>query len=490
MLFIVKLDFGGSKMTRNKEGNDKILSKQQIIIAKESEIISLNEKIFQNFLSLLEPYKSKLFHENPETKSLMYLGGLLCDTIYKQQKYFRTAGMIKQIAPFATFITENKVKHIYQKCHTLQKAISKKEMRKLPPILKEVERFLSDIKISPQHDQLILNLALVTGYNLYGKAVKSSLKNNSTNLATLKKDLSMPEEIMLKNYASDFSFQYGYFLARYFFTVEEIQRKKMKTSSLLKKLHAFQNQGTLIATTFLIREINLVSLKLLGFNWQFGSKEIQSELPGSEFQIALFKLMFEEFKNVDSINKDSLLLGFGTGFSLSYFDITNLKNPFKIKDDTAPKFDKNGNRLIIEDYFIEEFDKKFQNNDSIIEQIGFLQGILLKSLSGEENQKLKTNRLIKQFNFQFRHFTPKNIIRIENEIYHVLISLWIHDFTQNPKLVRSNVTLKYWKIRLKLITLIGIMNFNEERENPAAVISLMQGFESFNKLYKIYNPNN
>ncbi|MHA1360053.1 MAG: hypothetical protein ACTSRC_18190 [Candidatus Helarchaeota archaeon] len=481
----MKQDCGRVSMLGSNKMNNEVPPRPAIDTIKEQKISTFNEQVFQNFKNLINSLDSHFFQEHSELELLMYLGGLLNDSIYKQQKYFRTAGLIRQVAPLATVITDDKVNRIYQKCRMLQKIISQKEMRKMPLVIKELDQQMPNIEISSKQNQLNMNSALVAGYNYYGVAVKAVLEGE---LKPIGEGYHLQEDLKLPNYVKDTSFHFGLYLARYFFMIEELQRKKLKTSSLIKKLHSILKQGTLRSAEFLIRELNLVSLKLLGFSSTSESnKEIKSELSGSQYQTVLFKLMMEKFNDVSKIEKNSLLLGFGTGFTTFNFPFSQ-KDPFEIPEDINPVLDANGNRIILEEYFIEEFNKKFRKTNALREQIGFLQGILLKSLSSEEKQRLKTNRLIKQFNFLFRCYSSKNMIKIQNEIYHALLSLWMNELIKHPNLERSSFALRFYRIRMKLISLLGKIDLNDEREDPAAILALMQGFELFGKLYMIYNP--
>jgi hypothetical protein len=204
----------------------------EVIYEDEKSIQSLNKIIQNHFEKLMESIKDSKYFKRLENKLMMYLGGLLNDTIYKQQKYFRTTGLLKQIVPFANYITETKIMTLYNACYRLQKAISKKEYKKYPEILNKTKQIIDDFSFPDKISQFDLHFSLISGYNLYGLAVSNALESLKKPLKERERILSninltdldnYPRFMDLPIYKTNSSFQLGYLLGSYYFTIEEMQ---------------------------------------------------------------------------------------------------------------------------------------------------------------------------------------------------------------------------------------------------------------------------
>jgi hypothetical protein len=470
----------------------------EVIYEDEKSIQSLNKIIQNHFEKLMESIKDSKYFKRLENKLMMYLGGLLNDTIYKQQKYFRTTGLLKQIVPFANYITETKIMTLYNACYRLQKAISKKEYKKYPEILNKTKQIIDDFSFPDKISQFDLHFSLISGYNLYGLAVSNALESLKKPLKERERILSninltdldnYPRFMDLPIYKTNSSFQLGYLLGSYYFTIEEMQRKVISTKGLIKDLHPFLNIKNDKAIKVLLTQINLISLKLLGMNSRNDSKgdksrsNIRSFLPGNRLQLAIFNILCD---SIEDLQIDYALLGFGSAFTYYYSHyLKNIEEPFLIESEPEPKLDDKGKRIVLEYDLIQEYNTK-KSLFSDDEKIAYLQGLLFNSLQYSEKKLLNTNRLAKNFSFLYRNFNQPNIIKFQVDIYHTFISLWIQTSIQNEKSNIFNNRLQ--RVRLKLIELLGNFEWKDYIEKPGASIALIQGYNSFNKLYRKLNP--
>ena len=459
------------------------LSKNSKIEENKEEVENIYKEFKNQFELILKKFKDGKYLQENDTNFMFYLGALLNDTIFRQQKYFRTSGLLKQIVPFYKYISIEKAEMILNICLRLQRSISRTKMIKTSPLKKVAETLFNNISekefISSDED---LALCLITGYNLYSKAIFDVFSKEKSY------ELQYIKLWEFSNYKDNNSFKIGFLIAIYFFKIEEMQRKFLKTMSLLKKINRFLRKPKMKEAKKFLKEINSIALKVHSTMKYTSNKKskIRNYLPGDFIQLRLFEYLNMELDS--DINSLELFLGFITGFIWRYnFRLHKIKldiDPIKQVNEPE-RILKNDQIVVTEEHFIKSLiEKNFQNQNA---ETSYLLGILFQAISQDEEKILKTRSLLKQFSFLFRTFELKNIKKTYLEIFRVYIKLWMNKVktTYNPK----EQTVKYFRkfpyIGAQLVFNFGkIIDFVNENNITLAFI---QGYDSFRRLYNKLN---
>lgn len=450
---------------------------------EKEEDKKFQKKFNRQFELNLEMFKEGRYLQEEDCKFMSYLGALLNDTIYRQQKYFKTSGLLKQIVPFYKYISKNKAEVILNTCIRLQRSISRTKKIPMSPLKNETERLfkaLSEEDFTSSDEDL--TLCLVMGYNIYSKAIFKVISEKESYIPNYN------ELWNLSNYKDSNSFKIGFLLAIYFYKIEEMQRNHLKTMSLLKDLMRFLRKPELREVKKFLREINSVVLKVHS-TIRFKSRDtakIQSFLPGDFIQLNLFEFLNKH--SPSEIDNKDIFLGFIAGFIWRYhfrfYKIELGLEPVNQVNEPE-RLQKNGQIIVTEEQYINSLKKKdFQNKN---EETAYLLGILFQAISNDEEKRLQTSSLLKKFSFLFRNFKQKNIKLTYFEIFRTYIKLWIKKIktTFNPK----EQTVKYFS-KFPHIGAQLVMNFGRKLDGSnkdAMILAFIQGYDSFGRLYRKLN---
>ena len=442
----------------------------------------------KSFLEITKKYESGYYFQDPILKLMIALGAAVNNLFYKQQRYFRTFGLIKKISTLYRFISKKKVEIILKTLKNLDDSLKKSKFKMKHnyknPFIQDVENLIVQIDEEDfKNKQEDLIVAFISGYNLYSKAVSKVFSERSEKPEDRKEEKAEKYEILLNypNFKENESFIIGYFLGLYYFKMVYWQKEKLKTLSLIKHLHTFLGAGDLRAIKKILHQVNLIVLKVFSIKIQDESSEstkIHYHLPYEQYQINLFQILNRLEGDFDS---QYTLLGFGAAFSILN-DFGYLKKKAEKVDFSPERVVKNGQIIITEDHYLKYYKEVVSSElHTDGENLAFLSGILLNSLIYEENRNLGLTKLKKSFSFPFRNLNQQNILKLQNMLYHTLLSIW-----GEMKKKGKDFTI-YPKIFIEILNLFG--NLEEEIYDGLSSIALIRGFDSMNELYKIYGED-
>ena len=477
ILYLQKENYGRTNM------NNAQLQSQDNINTDE-EIIDYNQEIQKAFNKLLENPKLQFLMKNEETYSLLLVGALVNDTIYKQQKFFQTSGILKKITPLLNYISLERTKNMLNMCEKLQRSIAFKKHIKMTFLYKLVTKKVSQICDKLQENQFQLSLGFITGYNLYSEAISEVFFKNESKKGFQEQINDVKKITSLNNYTNNNGYKFGLIFGLYFFSIQYNQSKKFRTLNLLKKQIPFIRRPDWKNTIRLLHEINSVNIKLLS------TREIERRdgvvipktfLLGSHLQLELIKYIdsYQDYHAYDILN------GFGTAL-IYYRDFNKLlltEDPFEI---TPTQLTKEKQKTSKEKIFVSEEDliTKYHETSLISshEKLAYLMGIMLNILNYLENKKFNTSRLIHKFVILFRRLTFENINKLHSEIYYTYIILW----NQNETIIARNrgekqYSLKYYRILSKTLQLLGTLP--NKSDLSETTLALIQGYEARKEIY-------
>lgn len=449
---------------------------------QKSQVVDYLNKIKKAFITRLNEFKSTRFFKEKDLRIILYLGALLNNTTYRQQKFYQTGSIPKEVIILFKIVSYQKAEFLWKKCKRLQNSIAKTKHIPRTFLYEKVENLLSNLKeddwVSDPKD---LSLAMISGYNLYSMAILDTFGEKDMKTPAYKKIWNYEE------YKENFSFQLGFLSAIFIFRVIKKQIKDLKTSSLNKFLKTYIRNPNFRNLRKILRETNIIILKIFTTNISKISKnEINTFLPYDHIQLEIFKYIAEDSL---TFKDEALFLGFITGFLWEDCLKYNLKKEDIFEDIGEPKtISVEGKKIVTEDHYISQFKKMNFRNKA--EKTAFLLGILFQTTNHEEKVTLKTERLDKKLNFLFRHFVRKSILELYMEIYKTYINLWSNQIQKSLKISRRNANdIKYYQklnnIRVKLVELIGTL---PERADPnEVIISFIQGYECFFRLFREIN---
>ena len=399
------------------------------------------EIIFNNIFSDLQ---SKNIFKNKDLILMFHLGGLINDTIYRQQKYFSTKGLLKKIVPFLNYIGFAQIHSIFNLCNTLQKNIAKRERKKTSFLREKINMLISEIKkedfISRQED---LVLFFIAGYNIYNACWNLILKNTSPDKIDyssvildilsnilLQKELdkiSKKQESIEKK-----SFIFGYLVGGYFFRTVNKQVKKLKTQSLLKTIHPFLKDISIYNIKKFIQKIDKVIVKISSLRSKEEKDVNVVYLLNSDLHMIIWNYIFVQPFDLQIV---SFALGFWlvlTKMDLSFkeyydqkFNLNNLSNESVEKQNEI----KN-KKITITDYL--KYIKDFSESDNIL-RMSFIIGIFLNRISYKEEKILSSSRLKKATPLIMRHLDYKGLKNLLWEIIYTYLSCWVKMKMQSNK---------------------------------------------------------
>ncbi|MBD3352805.1 MAG: hypothetical protein GF364_15055 [Candidatus Lokiarchaeota archaeon] len=466
--------------------------------------IDFNEQILSKFQKKMEILGDSDLLSNPANKLMLYLGALLNETIYNQQKVFSTRGILKNLANYGSYITQDKIMAIYNTCTRLQSKIRKKEHYEKSLIEKEVDELIDsrnkqDFNRNISTSKNLANNLLISGYNLYSRVMQeidfskpSNLKEKKTDLIKDQYKLNKISPNQLK--LSESSFGVGYYLGHYFLTINLQQQRILRTNGLVKKLHSVIRSKKISKIYALLSDLNTTAMKIIGHP-AYGSNssdkkiEIITWLPGSSYQLKIAELISEP---LERFNRAFFLIGLGHAFTIRVNQY-DLSNNYELPDEIKKVLDKNGNRQITEDLFVKSLkNTEFSTAD---EELAYLQGILLQKFSYLEKKELGVEPLLKKFSFLFRNFNHKKMMKLQAIIYQTMLSVWIQrEIKKSLSGTRMNTRkiyhsfIPFARIRLQILKVMERLETLISKESPRNVLALIQGYALYGHLYNKYNP--
>jgi hypothetical protein len=452
------------------------------LTSEKSQFVDYLNKIKEAFETRLNEFKSTRFFKEKDLRTILYLGALLNNTTYRQQKFYQTGSIPKEVIILFKIVSYQKAKFLWKKCKRLQNSIAKTKHIPRTFLYEKVDDLLSNLKegdwVSDPED---LSLAMISGYNLYSMAILDTFGKKNINPPVYEKIWHYD------GYEKNYSFQLGFLSALFIFRVIKKQIRDLKTSSLNKFLKSYIRNPNLRNLRKILRETNSIILKIFTTNIsKIPKNDINTFLPYDNIQLDIFKYIAED---TITFRDEDLFLGFITGFLWEDCLKYSYKEKDIFEDIGEPKtISVGGKNIVTEDHYVNQFKKmKFRNK---AEKVAFLLGILFQTTNHEEKLIVKTGRLDKRLNVLFRHFVRKSIQELYMEIYKTYIYLWSDQIEKSLKISRKNVNdIKYFqklnKIRVKLVKLIGTL---PERVDPnEVIISFIQGYESFFRLFRKIN---
>ncbi|MHA1854817.1 MAG: hypothetical protein ACTSYY_02140 [Promethearchaeota archaeon] len=462
------------------------------MVEQESTIIQENIEDFYNqqfnFISKIDFFKEK------DVCLIFHLGGLVNFTLYQQQKYFRTGGVLKRITPYLNYIDYIKTKDIIELCNHLQKAVSKKEHKRYSFITKLVNEQFDKINEgdfkSTQED---LIFSFITGYNFYNQCwnfINLKGKNDSISFDKFLPPLEYYKEqfpeykdlLLRKRIKNNNSLKLGILVGFYFFRTAIDQIWELKTKSLVKSINPLLKKIDLSVLKKLLKDIGIVVIKLsiIEQNRNESNSNIMF-LKYSDLHLNIFYLL--EYQKLEFNSKNFII---GLWSALTLMDL-GMKKKSKItdhgnKDETNEPELKNLNEIEKIDDDLELKNKRYidvnkyleyiKNNCSsdINSQFSFIIGIFLNLMTYQERTLLGTNRLKKVSSFIIRHLNTNNLEHLMTEIIKVYIACWL-----NQKSKSARIFSLIPEIRLKLIQLFG-EQLNKSYPEPDNLINLIKGY--------------
>lgn len=494
ILCLIMQKYGGKMMS-------EILNPTTDIEIDYENIENLYQKIFK-LLSKRE------FFKDPEAILGFHLGALVNDTIFRQQKYFKTNGLLKKTIPFINFIDLIQVKGIYQYCNRLQSDIVKKEYKKLHPVkksflIKIVNNLIDEFKVPVfRISQENLNLAFITGYNFYSR-IWNILNNKSKilkledfwpNLEFENKIYPQINELMRKpKIVSNLSFHFGIYFGLYYFNISYKQKDKFKTVSLIKNGYKIIKDFNENSIKKLIAHINKVNIKISASNNNKNKSDDSKNSFGvflvhNELELLCFNMLTKEdfvwdynmvvlgviaARTLIDLNIPSSVESKESDIELDGSDITDLDENF-LDEEKETNSDENATSqdekifISYDEYkkYIEE--REFSNLDN---KLSFLTGIFLNRLSYSEKKLLNTERLKKRFSFLIKKMSYKNLENLIIEIFKSYISCWIKSNIVSEK--ESFIVFK--ELRFDLIITFGELD-NFSIPEPDIILYLIKGY--------------
>ncbi|MHA1341964.1 MAG: hypothetical protein ACTSRG_21500 [Candidatus Helarchaeota archaeon] len=401
-----------------------------------------NLQIEKDRLTLTNSFEKKfnLFFDNISNTQLknasdfrlaFLLGSYCCDSVLRQIKFFRTAGLIKSIAQRFNHLNPFHLQILYDMCNKIQKQAFRKTQNrkdgdyrglkisflrdKIRPYLEKLQDKKESHPITYRDNLILIKFAFLSGYNIYMQLIFN--KEEELNLKSILNDYDLLKNfdnkifeniklwLELPQYKDDNSVKIGMFLGVYYSFMVKLQIEKLNTRSLIKYIQKFLNKSTVSNIVYLISKIGDVSFKLATFidkSRVTGSLyEKQARIPtlyAYPYQIEIFKLLI--LNQNPSFNDKLTMFGFFIG----------LTSIFKSRPSEIEQF-------ILENLI----EKEILKSES--EKIGWLVGILINEMTYHEKQELGTKRLVNRFFFDLKGFSKSKFIDLLNELNYVQIKL-------------------------------------------------------------------
>ncbi|MHA1375770.1 MAG: hypothetical protein ACTSR7_15920 [Promethearchaeota archaeon] len=394
---------------------------------------------------------------------LFYLGALINDTIYKQQRFFNTRGLIKKINPFLNFIGPIQITSIVNLCNSIQLKISKKEKIKTSFLREIINKLLSEIQkkdFESSQDDLIATFSM--GYSIYSKCWNFVFEKVNINQITFssivleiikkKEEQKDLEDIFRKSYIhNNDSFMLGFFVGSYFLTTALVQFKIMNTSSLIKHIPNFFKRINAKGIKIWMREITKVNFKISAH-----SKTNSNSMFLFSSNLIIVTHFLLSMKKI-ILNEAHFSLGFW--LALTEFDLRMVKIKSRDQMDRLNEHESETNSEKKSEPWItfEEYESHIESysESKPTSKLAFLTGIFLNRVNYYEDKLLSTKRLKKKIPLAMRHMDFGQLEKILKGIIYTYMLCW------SKKKKQDQIFSILPRLRIKLFSVFGEIIENE-----------------------------